>query len=239
MAKITFSTQFRKIKGKKVKRLRQELMTPGNIYGVGQESGLIKFLTAEFEKLYQQVGETGLVYLQLEDEEQEKPTLIGEVQRDPVTSQLLHVSFKEVDLKEKIEAQIPIEMEGEFEVKEAVLVQVRSEIEVQALPIDLPEKFMVNIEGLAKVGDMITLADLDFDKSKVSLVEIEVDEDWGKPVVLVQEQREEEMEEEEKELTPEDVEIESEKAEAGSAAGGDEGGKSQTGVEQEVEVENN
>ena len=57
----------------------------------------------------------------------------------------------------------------------------------------LPEKFEVKLSELTEIGQSITLADLDFNKSKVSLVEVENEEDWEKPVILVQEQRQEEV----------------------------------------------
>ncbi len=195
MTKITFPISTRDLKGKKAKQLRAQNIVPGNVYVAGEESVALQFPEKEFNKLYEEVGETGLVYLKIDDSKKDRPTLVDEVQVDPVTGDVLHVSFKEVDLKEKIEAEVQIELVGEFDIKEAVMVQVKNSVVVEALPTDLPEKFEVNIENLTEIGQSITLADLDFDKSKVSLVEIEADEDWENPVVLVQEQREEEVEE--------------------------------------------
>jgi large subunit ribosomal protein L25 len=196
MSKITFSTTSRDLKGKKVRRLRSQGTIPGNIYVSGGESAAIQFSEKEFNKLYGEVGDTGLVYVEVGESKKSRPTLIDEVQVDPASGDVQHVSFKEVDLKEKIEAEVPVEFVGEFDVKEAVMVQVKNSIIVEALPSDLPEKFEVNIEGLTEIGQSITLADLNFDKSKISLVEIEADEDWENPVVLVQEQRQEEVVEE-------------------------------------------
>lgn len=236
MTKTTFSAQQRRIQGSKVGQLRREMMVPGNVYGAGKKSLMLQFPATDFEKLYQQVGETGLVYLQIAGDKKEKPTLVSEVQRDPVNNQLLHASFKEVSLTEKIEAEVPIEMTGEFDVKEAVLVQVRNEAGVEALPTDLPEKFVVNVAELKEIGQMITLADLDFDKTKVSLVEVETAEDWQKPVVLVQEQREEEVEEQ-PEVSPEDVEIEGEVEVEAGAEDGEKSDKEKSSAEETVEKE--
>lgn len=195
MTKITFPISTRDLKGKNAKQLRAQKIVPGNVYVAGGESVALQFSEKEFNKLYEEVGETGLVYLKIDELKNDRPTLVDEVQVDPVSGSVLHVSFKEVDLKEKIEAEVQIELVGEFELKEAVVIQVKNSIVVEALPTDLPEKFEVNIGDLTEIGQSITLADLDFDKSKVSLVEVESDEDWENPVVLVQEQREEEVEE--------------------------------------------
>jgi len=196
MSKITFSTTARNFKKKKVKKLRYQGIIPGNVYVSGGESMAIQFSLKSFNNLYQEVGDTGLVYLGVGDSKKSRPTLIDEVQVDPISGDVLHVSFKEVNLKEKIEAEVPIELKGEFDVKEAVMVQVLNSIVVEALPIDLPEKFEVDVSSLSEIGQSIALADLNFDKSKMSLAEVESDEDWEKPVVLVQEQRQEEVVEE-------------------------------------------
>jgi len=217
MTKVTFKVEPRKTTGKKVKNLRQQMLIPGNVHGGGEDSVAIKFPQVDFIKLFDQVGETGLIYLQVGDNKDHKPTLVDQVQTDPVSGQILHTSFKQVNLKEKIEAEIPVEFEGEFDVAEAVMVQVRNTIEVEALPTDLPEKFVVNVESLEKVGDMISLQDLDFDRENISLLDIESDEDWEKPVVLVQEQREEEEEPEETDV--DDVEVEGEVVEDGEEGG--------------------
>lgn len=238
MAKTIFKVKTRDLLGKKVKQLRRELTVPGNVYGAKLGSQTIKFKLADFEQLYDAVGETSVIYLQLtnqDDEKKEYPVLIDEVQLGPVSGQPLHISFKEVDLSKKIEAEIPLEVIGEFDISEAVMVQTRTSIEVGALPTDLPEKFVVDVSILEEIGQMITLADLDFDRDKVNLLEVETDEDLEKPVVLVQEQREEE--EEEVEAAPEDVEILGEDGEVideaaeGEEDEGDEVGESDAGPE--------
>ena len=193
MTKITFPATTRELKGKKVRRLRAQNIVPGNVYVSGGESIAIQFSGKKFIKLYEEAGDTGLVYLEIGDSKKSKPTLIDEVQVDPVSGDVIHISFKEVDLKEKIEVEVPVEIIGELDIKEAVMVQVRNSIVVEALPSDLPEKFEVKLSELTEIGQSITLADLDFNKSKVSLVEVENEEDWEKPVILVQEQRQEEV----------------------------------------------
>jgi hypothetical protein len=102
-----------------------------------------------------------------------------------------------------------------------VLVVVKDEIEVEALPADLPEKFEIDVSLLTEVGQMVTYADLKYDRSKVTLVLGEEGEE--EPVVLVQEQREEEPEEE-----PEVVEGEEGEATEGEAGEADKEGDQET-----------
>ncbi len=180
---------------------------PGNIFGPKIDSQAIQFESRDFVDLFSEVGESAVVYLRLD--KKEVPVMVDEVQINPITDDPIHVSFKTIDLTEKVEAQIPVELIGEFELPEAVLVTVRDEIEVRALPTDLPEKFVVDVGGLDEVGQSITLADLDYDKEKVEIVV--GDEGMDAPVVLVQEVEEEPEEPEE----PVETEIIGEEAEEG------------------------
>jgi len=217
MTKITFPVQKRATQ--KPKELRREGIIPANIFGDG-DSIAIQADTLGFSKLYEQVGETGLVYLEIEGDADQHPVLVEEVQTDPVSGELLHVSLKQVNLKEKIEAEVPVETIGEFDVPQGVLVVVKDQIEVEALPADLPEKFEIDISALTEIGQMVTYADLKYDKNKVRLILGEEGEE--EPVVLVQEQRAEEPEEEPEVIEGEEKtegEAEGEKAEDSKEAG--------------------
>ena len=143
MTQANFNVQSRdtSIKGKK---LRKEGALPANIYGAGKPSQAVQVDTKKFIKLYHEAGETSLVYLTVDDKKTKIPVLIDEVQHDVFVSDILHVSFKHVDLKDKITAQIPVVVVGEFDVPEAVLVTVRDTVEVEALPTDFPEKFEIS-----------------------------------------------------------------------------------------------
>ncbi|HEX9817904.1 MAG TPA: 50S ribosomal protein L25 [Patescibacteria group bacterium] len=209
MTQTTFQAQKRT--AKKPHQLRREGVVPANIFGGGQ-SQAIQIQATNFAKLYEQVGETGLVYLEIVGDKNQHPVLVEEVQTDPVSGELLHVSLKQVNLTEKIEAQVPVETIGEFDVTGGVLMVVKDEIQVEALPADLPEKFEIDISLLTEVGQMITYANLQYDKNKVSLILGEEGEE--EPIILVQEQREEEPEEE-----PEVIEGEEGEVSEGESAG--------------------
>jgi len=104
--------------------------------------------------VFQAAGETGLVQLTVEGEEKVRPVLIHRVQLDPVTDRLVHVDFHQVDLKETLIAKVPVELVGEAPAAKqglGILIQPIAEVEVEALPTDLPEKFEVEVCGLAAV----------------------------------------------------------------------------------------
>ncbi len=162
----------RKITGRQVKKLRAQGLLPANIFGSKVKSQAIQVDQKDFLKTYQQVGDTGLIELTVKGEKTPRPALVHLIQTHPVTDMPLHVDFRQVDLKEKITADVPIELVGEspaVEQKGGILVQVMDEIEVEALPTDLPEKYELDISKLVEIEDSLLVSDLKVDTKKVTL----------------------------------------------------------------------
>lgn len=161
MKRESLTVQKRTVTGKKVKKLRREGILPANIYGKDFKSTEVQLSLKEFDPIYREVRETGLVDLKLDG--QTIPVLIKNVHTDPRTQDVLHADFHKVNLKEKIEANIPIAAVGEplaVLEKKGILLQLLNELSVEALPTELPEKIEVSIEKLAEVDDQITVAQL-------------------------------------------------------------------------------
>ncbi len=170
MNKLTLKADIRKISGRKVKNLRKEGVLPGNISGKKIKSEAVQVTLKDFEKVYKEVGETGLLTLVIG--KQEKPVLIHNLQVNPVSDAPVHVDFLQVDLKEKVEAEVPVELTGQAPAeKQAIgtVVQYVNEIKVEALPMDLPDKFIVDTSELAEVDQSILVKDLKVDRSKVDI----------------------------------------------------------------------
>lgn len=170
MQKQTLKAEVRKISGRKVKNLRKEGILPGNISGKKIKSEAVQVVLKDFEKVYKDVGETGLLTLEIGKDE--KPVLIHNLQVNPVSDAPVHVDFLQVDLKEKVEADVPVELTGESPAqKQAIgtVVQYINEIKVEALPMDLPEKFIVDTSGLAEIDQAILVKDLKVDRAKVDI----------------------------------------------------------------------
>jgi len=160
MSKHTLKAEKRSALGKRNNALRRQGWLPGNLFGKDVPSQAIQIKATEFDRVYKQVGETGIVYIQVADESKERPTLISGIAADPTTDQKLHVDFHQVNLKEKVTAHIPVELLGESEIVKSgagVLVQSLHEIEVEALPTDLPEQITFDITSLTEIGDHITV----------------------------------------------------------------------------------
>lgn len=191
-SKITLKLQKRDITGKKVRSLRDAGVIPVSLYGKKVENVSASVSLASFESVFQNAGETQIVYVNLDGETAERPVIISDVQLHPVTDKILHVDFRQVDLKEKLEADIPLELIGESPaVKEfsANIIQLINEIRVEALPTDLPEKIEIDISLLRAIGDVIRISDLKIDASKV---ELKV-EDLSSVIVSASEQQKEEV----------------------------------------------
>lgn len=161
--KIKLTVEKRKITGRKVKALRREGILPANIYGKKEKSLSVQLEAKSFLPVFKEVGETGLIELKVADEKEARPVLIHNVQFHPVDEIPLHVDFYQVDLKEKVTTKVPVELIGESPAvkdKIGILIQPLSEVEVEALPADLPEKIEVNISGLKAINDAVAVSDV-------------------------------------------------------------------------------
>ena len=170
MDKHTLKAEKRKILGQKVKTLRKEGVLPANIYGKKVKSLAIQIPLNEFEKIYKEAGETGIIEISVDSSK--RPVLINNVQMHAVTDIPLHVDFLQIDLKEKVTADVPVDFVGESPAEKSGLgtaVQQINEIEVEALPTNLPEKFEVDLSKLTEVGKTVLVKDLDVDTKKVEI----------------------------------------------------------------------
>lgn len=161
MKKYSLSAISRTLVGRKVKNLRKQGQIPATIYGKGVKSISVSVALDAFSKVYKETGETGLIELQADKEM--RPVLVHTVQIDPVTQAILHVEFHQVDLKQKVHAKIPVHIIGEAPAvaqKLGVLLTVLNDIEVEALPAELPEKIEVDVAMLAEVDQEVKVADL-------------------------------------------------------------------------------
>ncbi len=150
----------RTVLGKKVKKLRREGITPGNVYGKEIKSTAVQIPTKEFMDVFKESGESSLVDLEIDGKT--LPVLIQNVYKD-FRGNVLHADFFQVNLKEKVKANIGLEFIGEPKAvteKIGILMEITTEVEVEALPTDLPEKIEVNVENLAQIDDQITISDL-------------------------------------------------------------------------------
>ena len=156
-----FSLSAKIRENKKSKVIRQEGVLPAILYGPGVKNLSLQIDEKEFEKIYQEAGASSLISLEIGAEKFQ--VLVHEIQRDPLSNNFIHIDFYQPSLKEETEAKIPLVFEGEAPaVKElsGTLVKHIQEIEVKALPQNLPHEIKVNIEGLKTFEDNVLVKDL-------------------------------------------------------------------------------
>lgn len=183
---------------------------PGVLYGPEIKNQPLEVDLKIFKKVFSQIGESSLFSLKLEDKE--FFVLVHEVQKDPVSGEFIHIDFYQPILTKEVEVKVPLIFEGEAPaVKELVgtLVKEFQEVEVSALPKDLPHEIKVNVEKLKTFNDEILIKDLTVPKG----VRILKDPDAIVASVLPPEKVEEELEKPIEEKVEEVGVVEKEKAE--------------------------
>ncbi|MEK7543697.1 MAG: 50S ribosomal protein L25 [Patescibacteria group bacterium] len=161
MKKHSLAAMKRDSLGRKVKKLRVAGQLPATVYGKKVESASVTVEADAFAKTYGEAGETGLVELSVGGTV--RPVLIHHVQKHPVSGTILHVEFHQVDLKEKVHANVPIVLVGESPVvseKRGVVLSILDEVEVEALPTELVENIEVDVTLLSEVGQEVKVKDL-------------------------------------------------------------------------------
>jgi len=194
MEKINLSASVRAQTGKSASsHLRKKGLIPAVVYKGGKKTIHVEVSVKELEGvLHTDAGENVIINLKIsgEGKKPDKTVIIKDIQHDPVKDDFLHVDFNEILLTEKIEVKVPVEVKGEaVGVKDGgVLEHVLWELEVECLPMDIPEKIVFDITPL-KIGDTVYVKDL-----SVPLT-VKVLNDPENPVVSVATPQEEAVEE--------------------------------------------
>ncbi len=202
----------REILGRKVESLRRQGILPAELYGRGVANAHLSIDTKEFEKLYKQAGENTVVNVVVDGVA--KPVLIYGVHIHPLTDTIQSVDLYEVKMDEEIEAMVPLEFVGESSaVKEGVgvFIEAMDEIEVEALPGEIPSKIVVDISSLSKVGESLYVKDLRVTGKFKFTIDLET------VVASIAEVAPEE-EQVPNQITPEQVVVETEEKKAGREA---------------------
>jgi large subunit ribosomal protein L25 len=161
MERFVIQASKRSITGKQVRALRRAGQLPGIVYGHNMEPISISMDAHEASLMMHRTTASSLIIIQLDGKE--FPTLVREKQRNPVKDTYVHIDFQAVSLTEKIRAQVSIQLTGlSPAVKDfnAVLVTGLSEVEVEGFPQDLPQRIVVDITSLDKIGAGLYVRDI-------------------------------------------------------------------------------
>ncbi|MFA5936992.1 MAG: 50S ribosomal protein L25 [Candidatus Paceibacterota bacterium] len=169
--------------------LRKDGEIPAVFYGAGSATTPISIPIVEFKKIWRDAGESSTVKISIGTASVD--ALIHEVQVHPVTEEPVHVDFLVVDMNKKIKVHVPFEFVGiSNAVKNGLgnLVKVLHEIEVEALPKDLPHNLVVDISKLETVDDQVFVSDI---KLPAGVVVMANEHDIVASIVLQVEEKEE------------------------------------------------
>lgn len=162
--------------GKSVNSLRREGFLPAVIYGHNTENLNLLLSTKEFEKLYYSAGESSILKLQIEGENDPRNVLIHDIMKHYLNGSFIHADFYQVKMDEKVKTKVVIEFTGEAPaVKNGnVLVKNIHDVEIESLPANLPKSIVADISGLKEIGDKITVGKLILPQGVKSLTDPEI-----------------------------------------------------------------
>lgn len=184
-------TANKRSKADRLEAIRIKGMIPAVVYGARVENTSISVPSVSFEKTLKMAGESSTIVLDLEGTKID--VLIHDVQVDPIKGHPIHIDFLAVDMNKPVEVQVPLEFSGVSQAEKdglGTLVKVMHEIEIKALPKDLPHSIIVDISSLVTLSDQIHVKDLKVAK------EISILTDENEVVALVAAAKAEKIEEE-------------------------------------------
>lgn len=213
---FVINAKARDLKGK-LSTLRKGGELPAVYYGAGKKSTPITISNTEFKKVWHKAGESRAIIVKTP--EGDVDVLIHEVQVDPVRDEPIHVDFLAIDMTKKIRVKVPLEFIGiSNAVKNGVgnLVKVLHEVEIEALPKDLPHNLQADISKLETLSDNILVSDIKLSPG------VEMITSGGEVVASIVAQKEEKVEEVPVDLSAIEVEKKGKKEEEGASASADE-----------------
>jgi large subunit ribosomal protein L25 len=160
--------------GKGVKALRKEGFVPAELYGHGLANMHLSLAAKEFNKVFKEAGTNTVVTLLIDKDK--KPAIIHDVMRDALTDEIAHVDFYQVRMDEKIKAKVPLEFIGiapAIKTLGAVINRSMAELEVEALPTDLPHRLTVDLSVLDELNKSVYVRDIKVPKGVKILIEEE------------------------------------------------------------------
>lgn len=205
MEEIKLDVQIRnESRTRKLKEIRRQDFIPAVVYGGGKSTTSVKVDRRTFERLMRlHQNESIIFHLNVMEEDKKRvdySVITKEIQYNPVSSRVLHIDFKRISLKEKIEVEISVVTKGEpigIKQEGGSLDHILRKLNIVCLPTNIPQHIEVDVSSL-KIHDMIHVKDLDLPK------EITVRNDPEAIVVSVSPPMKEEVE------TPQEMPVEPE-----------------------------
>jgi large subunit ribosomal protein L25 len=153
----------REITGKKVKSLRRNGITPINLVGHNIEPLTLQCETLQLKNVLMHTGTTGLVNLMLDKTKKPRSVMFREIQRAPISGELLHVDLYQVNMNEKLKVEVPVVIVGQapaLKMKENFLAQELTNLFIECLPGQIPNHINIDISSLMEAGQGVHVRDI-------------------------------------------------------------------------------
>ena len=203
MNELKLNAQLRDVKGTGASRqLRRENIVPAQLYQRDKENVNLQVVAKELDKIIAEAGTSTIISLVIDGEDHK--VLIRDYQRHPYKNQYLHVDFLGVNLDEKLRVSVPVVLlnRDDIYVQPSVLMQHLEEIEIEALPMDIPSHAELDVQTM-EYDDTFYVKDLEL----VNDDKIEVLTDLEEAIVTLTEPEEEDLDEEVEDEDVADVEV--------------------------------
>jgi large subunit ribosomal protein L25 len=163
MAELQLKVDPRQITGRQVRALRRQGILPVHLYGKATESLSLQAETQRITALLRTAGRNAIIDLEIAGESEARPVVLRGIQRNPVTSELIHIDLFQISLTERLRAEVPLIIVGEapaVQIHGGVLLQALDHIPVEALPADIPSQIEVDVSLLEELESSVHVRDL-------------------------------------------------------------------------------
>ena len=149
------------------RRVRQDGFIPGIIYGPETEPVSVAVNEKEFRSSMKGVEGTSLIDLNVDGDH--RKVVLREIQRDPVTSRVIHVDFHAISMNKPINVAVPIHYIGTpigVKTDGGIMQVTMRELEVSCLPTSIPDHLDIDVEEL-RIGESIHVSDVTIPEAKI------------------------------------------------------------------------
>jgi len=217
-------------------RLSQDFI-PAVLYGKGITNQILKIKKNDFDRVFKEAGESNLI--DLDYGSGSVKVLVKDIQRDVIKNYIIHADLYQVNMKEKITAEVPLHFIGDAPAVKnlgGILMKDLDSLEVECLPSDLVDHIEVDVSGLSAFDDAIRINDLKLPKG------ISLTRETNEIVAVISQPRavvETEVVSADEESFEEDKEVDKSAAGSKEGEGSKEDGKSDAGDKEREEAKKN
>lgn len=160
---MELSAHDREVKGKKVRFLRRQGVTPVHLFGHNVKPLPLQCETSELRTVLNRAGTTGLIQLKLDAGKRTRNVMVREIQKEARSGELLHVDFYQIKMDEKIKVEVPVTLIGEapaLKNKENYLSHELANLNIECLPDGIPAHIEVDVSNLEEADQAIRVSDI-------------------------------------------------------------------------------